>query len=149
MTVPTFTGGSVTPVVGAITLEQPDQLHVTYCQTPDLCLASDGVITLQISGGAQPYALGWTPGAFTGASGSAGTTPTAQAGTLASSPGPQSSASSTSNVGVQTATIATFDDNTAETENTQVTQTATISGITGSYTYNLSLNDANGCVVVP
>ncbi len=156
MTVPTFTGGSVTPVVGVTTLEQPDALHVTYCQTPDLCLSSNGVITLQISGGAQPYALGWTPGAFTGSSGSSGATPTAQAGTMAATPGPQSGSSSTANVGIQTATTTTFDDNTAassdyatETENTQVNQTATISGITGSYTYNLSLNDANGCVVVP
>lgn len=157
MTVPTFTGGSVTPVVGVITLEQPDPLHVTYCQTPDLCLASDGVINLQISGGAQPYALTWAPGTFTGTAGAPGTTPTAQAGTLTSAPGPQSGASSPANVGTQTATTATFDDNTAatsdyatETENTQqMPQTTTLSGLTGSYIYNFTVNDANGCVVVP
>ncbi len=156
LTVPSFTGGSLTPVVGVTTLEQPDPLHVTYCQTPDLCLASAGVINLQITGGAQPYAMTWAPGSFTGASGSSGTTPTAQAGTLTAAPGPQSGATTPANVGVQVPTIATFDDNTAatsdyatETENTQVGQTATLNGLTGSYIYNFTVNDANGCVVVP
>lgn len=156
LTAPTFTGGTVPAgyTVGPITLEQPDQLAVTYCQSPDLCLASGGEITLSLSGGTQPYNLSWAPGTFQGATGTGGVTPTAQAGTVTAASGSSvSTGSSPSLVGTTPATAQNVADPTAagsdyaaETENTQSTpQVVTISGLTGSYQYNLGVVDANGC----
>lgn len=155
LTAPTFTGGAVGTgyTAALITLEQPDALQVTYCQTPDLCLASTGQIQLSITGGTQPYALTWAAGTYNGTTAPGGVAPAAQAGSITA--GTVTSATSPTLVGTTPATAQNVMDAAApgdlatETENTQtVPQPVTISNLTGSYNYNFSVNDANNCPIV-